>query len=108
MPVDDIAATWASVSTAEDETVGDKTQQSANRRKERLRLNTAAGMTTTNNPVMRPPEAFPTALADGLATALFVTQAGRLRDHFPFECAVVRADRTAAVSRRFPGRLFVS
>ncbi|OZG69446.1 FAD:protein FMN transferase [Bifidobacterium eulemuris] len=47
-----------------------------------------------------------TALADGLATALFVSRADRLRARFAFDCALVRSDRTAAVSPRFPGRLF--
>nr|WP_241222809.1 FAD:protein FMN transferase [Bifidobacterium samirii] len=59
----------------------------------------------------RPSAAFadhPTALADGLATALFVTPADMLTDRFPgrFDCALLHPDRTALVSRGFPGRLF--
>lgn len=49
---------------------------------------------------------YPTALADGLATALFVTDPNRLARHFRFECVVLNADRTALSSRRFPGALF--
>ena len=48
-----------------------------------------------------------TALADGLATALFVTPATQLRGHFRFDCAVLSADRTAAQSPDFPGSFFV-
>ena len=47
------------------------------------------------------------ALADGLATALFVTAPERLARRFAFECAVLRADRTLLVSRGFPGVPFV-
>ncbi|WP_236036912.1 FAD:protein FMN transferase [Bifidobacterium simiiventris] len=49
----------------------------------------------------------PTALADGLATALFVADPNTLAGRFPFSCAVLRPDRTAVVSRGFPGELFV-
>ena len=48
-----------------------------------------------------------TAVADGLATALFVTPGAQLRAHFHFECAVLNADRTAAQSPEFPGSFFV-
>lgn len=48
----------------------------------------------------------PTALADGLATALFVVSPERLRARFVFDCAVMRPDRTASISRGFPGNLF--
>lgn len=74
--------------------------------------------------------AFPTALADGVATALFVTPPNRLHerladysvshsvssdaahvtapDYAAFECAVLNADRTAVVSAGFPGSLFTA
>lgn len=68
-PVDDVAATWASVGADS-------------------------------------PEPTPAALADGLATALFVADPARLAKFFRFECVVLRADRTALRSRRFPGDLF--
>jgi FAD:protein FMN transferase len=50
---------------------------------------------------------FPTAVADGLSTALFVCDPDTLSRSFPFECAVIRNDRTALVSRHFPGSLFI-
>lgn len=49
---------------------------------------------------------YPTALADGLATALFVASPDRLRAHAPYEAAILRADRTAAITHDFPGGLF--
>lgn len=49
---------------------------------------------------------YPTALADGLATACFVTAPGELARAFDFECAAVHADRTAIMSRHFPGNFF--
>ena len=49
---------------------------------------------------------FPTALADGLATALFLTDPERLAQHFDFDCVTIRADRVATCSRHFPGTLF--
>ena len=48
----------------------------------------------------------PVTLADGLATALFTTPATQLRAHFPFECAILNANRTAAQSPNFPGGFF--
>ncbi|WP_169172923.1 FAD:protein FMN transferase [Bifidobacterium oedipodis] len=49
---------------------------------------------------------FPTATADGLATALFTTSPARLRAYFDFECALLYADHTAAQSAAFPGAFF--
>ena len=49
---------------------------------------------------------YPTALADGLATACFVTAPDELARAFDFECAAVHADRTAIMSRHFPGNFF--
>ena len=56
--------------------------------------------------------AYPTALADGLATALFVTDAGTLARRFTtqgapaFQCAAMAADRTAVASVDFPAEFF--
>ncbi|KAB7790604.1 FAD:protein FMN transferase [Bifidobacterium leontopitheci] len=50
---------------------------------------------------------YPTALADGLATACFVAAPDTLAKRFDFECAILYADRSAAVSAGFPGRLFM-
>lgn len=46
------------------------------------------------------------ATADGLATALFTTSPQDLRAHFDFDFALLRSDRTALISRDFPGRIF--
>lgn len=48
------------------------------------------------------------ALADGLATALFVADPNRLAQWFRFECVVLHENRTAVASRRFPGELFTA
>ncbi|MBW3088598.1 FAD:protein FMN transferase [Bifidobacterium sp. 82T24] len=57
----------------------------------------------------------PTALADGLATALFVADAGSLAAAFPredgapaFACAMLDAGRNAAASANFPGGFFTA
>lgn len=52
---------------------------------------------------------YPTAMADGLATALFVAHPNQLAAAFPdgsFACALLCADNTAAASKRFPGEFF--
>lgn len=51
---------------------------------------------------------YPTALADGLATALFVVSPDNLTARFPFECTILRPNRTASISRHFPGQLFTA
>jgi thiamine biosynthesis lipoprotein len=48
----------------------------------------------------------PTALADGLATALFFTGAHRLAETFHFSYVRMYADGRAEISRDFPGELF--
>ena len=45
---------------------------------------------------------FPCALADGLATALFVTSPDRLRERFRFDCAFIDANGGAHASPVFP------
>ena len=47
-----------------------------------------------------------TALADGLATALFFTSAHELAKSFHFSCVRMYADGRAEISRDFPGELF--
>lgn len=49
---------------------------------------------------------FSTALADGLATALFVADPNGLSRVFAFDCAVLDADRHATISAGFPGHFF--
>ncbi|WP_339350865.1 FAD:protein FMN transferase [Bifidobacterium indicum] len=49
---------------------------------------------------------YPTALADGLSTALFLVDANDLAEHFSFACATIDDNRRAVVSRGFPGTIF--
>ena len=49
---------------------------------------------------------YPTAVADGLATALFVADPNELRSVFVFDCATLDVDRHATISAGFPGRFF--
>ena len=49
---------------------------------------------------------YPTAVADGLATALFVADPNELSNTFVFDCATLDADRHATISAGFPGRFF--
>lgn len=49
---------------------------------------------------------YPTAVADGLATALFVADPNELSSTFAFDCATLDADRHATISAGFPGRFF--
>ena len=49
---------------------------------------------------------YPTAVADGLATALFVADPNELNNTFAFDCATLDADRHATISAGFPGRFF--
>lgn len=67
---------------------------------------------STDNPSQR--VTYPTAIADGLATALFVTDPNRLANalgDIPFQCALLRhttAGMQAAASTGFPGEFFTS
>jgi len=47
-----------------------------------------------------------TALADGLATALFFTTPEKLAKQFDFSYVILNADRSAVISPNFPGELF--
>lgn len=91
-PVDDIAATWTLVETT----------------MHGMRASSDDFPSTPHQPTPIGDMAtrYPTALADGLATALFVASPARLRAHAPYEAAILRADRTAAVTPNFPGELF--
>lgn len=53
-------------------------------------------------------EPYPTAAADGLATALFVASPSALRAAFAYDCAILNADRTARQSPGFPGGFLTS
>jgi thiamine biosynthesis lipoprotein len=98
LPVNDVAATWVAVPARDATAEPYDTTQRPSHSPNTDQLPPTAEITYST--------AFPTALADGLATALFTTPAGTLRNHFPFECAIVNADRTAAESPNFPGTLF--
>ena len=95
LPVDDVAATWVAVTppssaiTTKTSTHGSNASTTANRDTDDSSNTVAAHV--------------PVTLADGLATALFTTPATQLRAHFPFECAILNANRTAAQSPNFPG-----
>ena len=45
-------------------------------------------------------------LAGNTIIFVFTTPATQLRAHFPFECAILNANRTAAQSPNFPGGFF--
>lgn len=62
-------------------------------------------------PINAQSSTYPTAVADGLATALFVTDPTVLRRSFTYECALLdagSADRTARRSAGFPGSFFMA
>lgn len=50
---------------------------------------------------------YPTAVADGLATALFVSDAAQLQSTFNFACATLNESRQIAASNDFPAELFL-
>lgn len=49
---------------------------------------------------------YPTAAADGLATALFTTSPEQLRRKFPFTCVTLNTDRHDIIGGKFPGEIF--
>ncbi len=51
---------------------------------------------------------FPVAVADGLATALFLMDPSDLAFHVDYSCAVLRSDRRFIVSSAFPGEVFTN
>lgn len=78
LPVNDVAATWVSTNfeTARDDSANISRNQ------------------------------YPTATADGIATALFVCDPAKLASAFDFNCAVLYADGRAAMSTGFLGEFF--
>ncbi|NEG79223.1 hypothetical protein GFD22_09640 [Bifidobacterium avesanii] len=89
-PANDVAAAWAFVAH--------KTTADA--------ATLVASTTTESAPHEFSAAAYPTALADGLATALFVADPTALRHAFPYECVILDVDRTARRSPGFPGTIF--
>ncbi len=51
---------------------------------------------------------YPTALADGLATALFTASPEQLSRRFPFTCVTLDTDRHAVIGGGFPGEVFLN
>ena len=98
LPVDDVAATWVAV-TPPSSAITTKTSTHASNASTTANRDTDDSSNTVAAHV-------PVTLADGLATALFTTPATQLRAHFPFECAILNANRTAAQSPNFPGGFF--
>ncbi|OZG62844.1 thiamine biosynthesis protein ApbE [Bifidobacterium lemurum] len=116
-PADDVAAAWVAVAAglsaeptatqaAKPRTMQAGSPTAARTGKTLDEPSTAWAAESHGKPPAKPRVEPLVALADGLATALFVSRADRLRARFAFDCAIVRSDRTAAVSPRFPGRLF--
>ena len=48
------------------------------------------------------------AMADGLSTALFLAEPDALAEGFDFDFALLRSDRSALISRTFPGELYLA
>jgi thiamine biosynthesis lipoprotein len=84
MPVNEVAATWVCNAAP----LAEKAVQQASSANEDDLMN------------------FPTALADGISTALFVCDPQTLIQAFSFECAMVMSDRTALLSQHFPGSFY--
>ncbi|WP_169275680.1 FAD:protein FMN transferase [Bifidobacterium moraviense] len=105
-PVDDVAASWAFVrheaAFPANEAAGGPAGTDASHPHPNADA-AAAESSDAADPVRR----FPTAVADGLATALFVADPAALRAAFPYDCALLGADRTARASAGFPGTLFL-
>ena len=89
LPADDVMATWVYVADSTGTVSGSDAP---------LPRSQASGIPAPNR--------YPTATADGVATALFTTPAERLRERCTFACAILNADRTAAKSAGFPGAFF--
>lgn len=87
MPVRRVKATWVVV--GQEDRSGNQGQKLGDPRDNRLA------------------KLYPTALADGLSTALFLVGPNGLAERFPFACARLDDSRHAVVSKGFPGTLFV-
>ena len=101
LPVQQTEATWVYMP-------GSVPDPSVRVREPEARAAHGAPRTSDSSPqdVIGPFAAHLTALADGLATALFTTSPEELRRAFSFACVTLNASRRAAVSSDFPGRLF--
>ncbi len=96
-PVNNVAATWVYVNA---------NLLSANSSNADSPSGTRVSTLPPN--VAFPSISYPTALADGLATALFATEPQRLASLADFSCAQLLADRRMVASRNFPGTFFTA
>ena len=107
-PADQVAATWAYVAADRPARHGRNDRNTTAHNGETGGSFAQSSETGVSPSGMTAFESIPTALADGLATALFVTQPQQLRAHFAFDCALLTAARHARASAGFPGNFFVS
>ncbi len=98
-PVDDVAATWVYVNptTMTPTMTTDTNSPHTTSQNYTAKQHAVSPRYSTN---------YPTALADGLATALFVSDPNHLATAFQYDCLVLNTDRTAMRSRHFPGTVF--
>ncbi|WP_425350872.1 FAD:protein FMN transferase [Bifidobacterium colobi] len=109
LPVEDVAATWVAVARNTGlvtTPIGQHSNALSNASGFGITMDHSAQSTGSGKPLSHAHHANPTAIADGLATALFTTSAEQLRRYFDFDCAILNADRTAAQSPNFPGSFF--
>lgn len=106
LPAQQTEATWVAVRTNPSSPCSQPRISGWNFR----HFNPATGMNSENTTSDSAPTlaGFPTAMADGLATSLFVADSNELSHVFTFDCAVLDADRHATVSTNFPGHFFQS
>ena len=106
LPAQQMEATWVAVRTNPSSPCSQPRISGWNFR----HFNPATGMNSENTTSDSAPTlaGFPTAMADGLATSLFVADSNELSHVFTFDCAVLDADRHATVSTNFPGHFFQS
>lgn len=126
LPARGVAATWVAVSTSDDidgstatgtrpgtapNTAPDTTPDNTTEVVQTAALANRPGAPTgtpTGTAADATFTAFPTAAADGLATALFVTEPDRLSQYFKFSCALLTPNRRAMMDSGFPGRFFTA
>ncbi|NEG95430.1 FAD:protein FMN transferase [Bifidobacterium sp. SMB2] len=120
-PADDVKATWVFVpvptaaATAPESRFGSVQPPASEASDNDAGMNDSASTQTHEWTATDIARLYPTALADGLATALFVSDAGALAAAFAapdetplFQCALIDINRNAAASPSFPGRFFTA
>lgn len=112
LPVTEVSATWVSIAEG-DRAASDRLRTGLRRESP---LSSSSDLEPDRGEPHRPEglpgqalqHTYPTAVADGIATALFVSDPETLRTEFAFECALMLPDRHALVSRAFPGAIFTA